>query len=381
MRVGLVVTGGADRSVRERVIPALLWLIERLARHHDVHVFALHHDPEPSTYSLLGAQVHNLGHVSAPVGLRRAAQRRRLSAAVEAIGGVHVLHAYWGMPAVVAAPVAREARTPLIVTADSGEWVSLPDIQYGLQRRWQDRRAVAIAMREARVVTVCTNYMHQLGAQHGVDARVIPLGVPRHYALHTGPDPSAYSRTPDRPPEGPPWRLMHVASINPVKDHDTLLRAMAALIGRHPDVHLDIVGADVGDGAAARIAHSLGLDDHVTFHGFLPSDLIEPLWARAHLHVVSSRHEAAGVVTLEAAMAGVATVGTRVGYIADGAPDRAAAVPVGNPAALADAMAALLTDPARRHALAAAARDWAYEHDADHTATMFDRLYREVTKA
>lgn len=381
MRVGLVVTGGADRSGRERVIPALLWLIERLARHHDVHVFALHHDPEPATYPLLGAQVHNLGHASALPGLRRAAQRRRLCDAVEAYGGMHVLHAYWGMPAVVAAPVAHAARTPLIVTADSGEWVSLPEIAYGLQRRWQDRRAVAAAMRQARAVTVCTTFMQQLAAQHGVDARVIPLGVPSRYARNDGPDPSALSRTPDCPPEGPPWRLMHVASINPVKDHDTLLRAMAALIARHPDAHLDIVGADTGDGAAARIAHALGLDDHVTFHGFLPSDRIEPMWARAHLHVVSSRHEAAGVVTLEAAMAGVPTVGTRVGYIADGAPDRAVAVPVGDPQALAEAMAALLANPARRLSLAAAARQWALEHDADHTATMFDRLYRDVTNA
>jgi hypothetical protein len=32
MRIALVVPGGVDRSARERVIPALLWLIERLAR-------------------------------------------------------------------------------------------------------------------------------------------------------------------------------------------------------------------------------------------------------------------------------------------------------------------------------------------------------------
>ena len=71
MRVGWVVTGGLDRSGRERVIPALVWCLERLSRTHDVHVFALHHDPEPDTYDLAGSRVHNLGHVSAPPGLRQ----------------------------------------------------------------------------------------------------------------------------------------------------------------------------------------------------------------------------------------------------------------------------------------------------------------------
>ena len=41
MRIGLVVSGGVDRSGRERVTPSLLWLVERLARRHDVHVFVL----------------------------------------------------------------------------------------------------------------------------------------------------------------------------------------------------------------------------------------------------------------------------------------------------------------------------------------------------
>jgi len=43
MRIGLVVTGGVDRSGRERMLPGIVWLIERLARRHDVHVFVLHH--------------------------------------------------------------------------------------------------------------------------------------------------------------------------------------------------------------------------------------------------------------------------------------------------------------------------------------------------
>ena len=370
MRVGLVVTGGADRSGRERVIPALLWLIERLARIHELHVFALHHEAEPSVYPLLGATVHDLGRGTPAPGLRRAMQRRRLSRAIADLGGVDVLHGYWGLPGAVAVAVAQRQKIPSVVTADSGEWVSLPEIDYGLQRRWRDRHAVASAMHGATAVTVCTRFMQQLAAAHGVTARLIPIGVP-----------GGSTAAPTRPPEGPPWRLMHVASINPVKDHDTLLSAMAALVVRHPDVHLDIVGADTMHGHAERRAEALGLSSRVTFHGFLPNDVIASMWAQAHLHVVSSRHEAAGVVVLEAAMAGVPTVGTRVGYIADGEPHRAVAVPPGDHAALAAAIEALIDDPIRRAVLASTARTWALAHDADSTAAMFDQLYRDVTNA
>src|SRR5216110_677434 len=82
MRIGLVVTGGVDRSGRERVVPSLLWLIERLARRHDVHVFALHHYRDPCTYPLLGATVHDVGRVDGPIGLRRFRLRARLAAAI-----------------------------------------------------------------------------------------------------------------------------------------------------------------------------------------------------------------------------------------------------------------------------------------------------------
>ena len=84
MRIGLVVSGGLDRSGRERVTPSLLWLIERLARRHDVHAFVLDYYPEPCSYPLLGATVHDIGRVEAAPGLRRGRQRRRLSTAIEA---------------------------------------------------------------------------------------------------------------------------------------------------------------------------------------------------------------------------------------------------------------------------------------------------------
>ena len=197
---------------------------------------------------------------------------------------------------------------------------------------------------------------------------VVPLGVDaRCFPLVTRAD-------------GPPWRLLRVACLNAVKDHATLLDALARLVHTGLALHLDIVGEDTMNGRIQTLTRALGLESHVTFHGFQPTDRLPAYYARAHLHVVSSRHEAAAMVVLEAAASGVATVGTAVGYVADWDPDRAVAVPVQNAEALANAIAGLLQDPPRRAGLASAAREWTLRHDADWTAAQFEEIYSEVAR-
>jgi glycosyltransferase involved in cell wall biosynthesis len=367
VRIGLVVTGGVDRSGRERVIPALLSLIERIARRHELHVFALQHYHEACSYPLLGATVHDLGRSDSVPGLGRIRQPRRLLAAVRRIGSFQVLHGYWGVPAGAATvDVARRIDVPAVVTFDSGELVSLPDIGYGLQRRWIDRRAIARVVRLAARITVCSAYVEGLAAAHGIDVVRVPIGiVPSHFPAGPAAD-------------GPPWRLLHVASLNPVKDQATLLRAMARVVGQIPNVHLDIVGGDTLGGRVQGLCRTLGLDAHVTFHGFQPTEQLGAFYARAHVHVVSSRHEAANVAALEAACAGVPTVGTAVGYVADWAPDAAVAVSVGDFEALAAGIVGLLRDRDRRVRIAASARSWAETRDADWSAGEFERIYNEV---
>jgi glycosyltransferase involved in cell wall biosynthesis len=172
--------------------------------------------------------------------------------------------------------------------------------------------------------------------------------------------------------------LLHVASQNRVKDQPTLLRALAALAAVGTDFRMDIVGIDTLSGAMPRLAQQLGLERRVRFLGFKTQRELRPLMDAADLLVMSSLHEAGPLVLLEAAVAGVPTVGTAVGHLAEWSPAAALAVPTGDWAALAAAMQRVLEDETLRLELAHEAQRRALHEDVVYTAGRFDALYRKL---
>ena len=370
MKIVLVVPGGFDRSGSERVIPALLWLTERLARRNEVHVCVLDGAHEPDSYPLAGALVHVLGRVARGLpGTHALRLGRPLLRTLVSIGQPDVIHGFWaGASGILAGLAGRKLGVPAVLSIGGGELVWLPEIGYGGRGSWRGRAQAGLALRLARAVTAGSHYAARpLHRRYGV--QIVPLGV----------DVPSFAAPVERP-AGPPWRLLHVASMNRVKDQPTLLRALRLIVDQEPGVQLDWVGEDTLGGAMQRLCGELGLAQHVTFHGFQPSQAVAPLFRAAHLHLLTSRHESQAVVVGEAAAAGVPTVGTAVGVVAELAPAAAWAVPVGDAAALAAGALTLLRDPARREQLGRAAQAWGRAHDADWTAARFEAIYQLVKR-
>ena len=371
MKIAMVVTGGLHPSGEEQVVPSLIALFERLAAMHQIHAFALKHLPEPKTYSLHGFTVHDLGRPSGPIGLARWAQERALGRALDAAGPFDVIHGFWADPAgQLAARAAQQRRIPSVVTCDSGEFVSIPEIGYGSQRTANGRRAVKEACALATRVHVCTKFMSALAAENGVATTVIPLT-----SVTSGPatlESASASRSSGS------FRLVQVASLSRVKNQKLLIDALPIVRGR-VDAHLDLVGEDTLNGELQEHAANIGLTDHVTFHGFLPQRRVMEILENSHLYVQSSLHEAAGVSVLEAAACGVASVGTRAGYIADWSPSKALAIGDATAESLADAIVTMHADAGRRRSMAALARTVSIAHDADRSAAQFDELYQNLT--
>ncbi len=367
MKLALIVPGGVDRTGIDRVVPALLWQVERLARRHTVHVFAMSQEPEPAHWELLGATVHNIG----AVGARR---RRFLSwfTAEHRREPFDVVHAFWGGSATHAVAAAWWFGVPYVLHLAGGELVALHDIGYGGRRTWRGRMALHVSLAAARRVSVATGYMQQLARACGCEADQVPLGV----ALDRWPVLAPRERDVSRPP-----RLLHIGDLRPVKDQALLLRTAALLRDRGVAFSLDIAGYDTMDGEMQTLAAQLGLASSVRWHGLLRREGLRALVEQADILVVTSRHDAGPLVVLEAAIAGVPTVGTAVGHVADWTPHAAVCVPDGGETALARAITDLIADEPRRIEIAREAQRRAVEIDADYTSACFEHIYDDVTSS
>jgi glycosyltransferase involved in cell wall biosynthesis len=372
MKIGLIVPGGVDRSGRILVIPVLLALIERLASRHEVVVVSLDPNTTPSEYELLGARVVNLGLIKARTRLSWAAiALGKLMSALRAAGGsFDLLHAFWVFPqGTLAVAAGSLLRKPVIVSIGGGELVWLPTIRYGGMRTFRSRITMSATLRAASAVSAPSMYVTRSAARVRPDIEWLPTGV----------DTTIFQGSIERAC-GPPWRLMQVAGLNEVKNPETLLRAVRQVADVCPHIVLDCIGVDALNGRVQALARDLEIADIVRFHGVLTVDEIVPFCHKAHLFVQSSLHESMGAAVLEASAAGVPTVGTNVGIVAEMAPRAAVAVPVSDPAALAKGIVELLENSPRRETIALAAQDFARTYNADWTAAQFDGLYRRLVQ-
>jgi glycosyltransferase involved in cell wall biosynthesis len=147
--------------------------------------------------------------------------------------------------------------------------------------------------------------------------------------------------------------------LEPVKGIDVFLHAAAELSARRPDTRFAVFGSGPLETPLRALAVRLGIADRVAFRGYVPA--AQALRELAVL-VVPSHMETSGLALLEAMAAGVPAVATRVGGLAETAPDGAAElVAPGDAQALSAAVLRLLDDPGlaleRREAGRAAARE------------------------
>ena len=153
--------------------------------------------------------------------------------------------------------------------------------------------------------------------------------------------------------------------LNSQKGFDLLIAAWRRVAERHPDWQLRIYGRGSERAALQRLIFEAGLQERVLLMG-ATRRLGEAL-ERASIFALSSRFEGFGMVLVEAMSRGVPVVSFDcprgpseiVGDGVDGL-----LVPAEDVDGLADALCALIEDPARRRAMGRAALDKAARYDA-----------------
>ena len=194
----------------------------------------------------------------------------------------------------------------------------------------------------------------------------VGAGIPedRVVAIPYGVDPDAYRVPAERAAAaraslgaGPDDLLvLAVGRLHEQKRYDRLLEAFAAIRARVPPARLAIVGTGSLREELEGRARALGLADRAHWAGFR-SDMPE-VFAAADLFVLASDDEGLPMVAIEAMASGLPVVATEVGSVRDLVEDgRTGRVVAKEVAAITEAAADLLLDPAARRAAGEAGRE------------------------
>jgi glycosyltransferase involved in cell wall biosynthesis len=376
MKIGLIVPGFSSDS-SDWCIPVLVDVVRELSQRAEVHVFALRYPPRRDSYHLHGATVHAVGGGTAG-GLKRSgllAAALAMLIAEHARSAFAALHGLWAdEPGFVSVTAARLLRIPSIVSVMGGELIAMPGIAYGGRLSSSNRLLSTVALRGACRVTAGSTHPAELvrdvlRSSRATGIEMLPWGIDPRVFESCGP-PIALAGT---------WRVLHVGSLVPIKDHSTLLRAIAVLKDSTPGVHLHLVGDGPLRTALGNQAEELGLASSVTFHGHVERGALVRYYRAAHVLAVSSRYEAQMVVALEAALCGLPLVGTSVGLIRDFAPEGAIAVPVGDHGLLARAISRALVPEVGQPLSARAHRLVESDYLAAQTAERLMSMYGKPT--
>jgi len=153
--------------------------------------------------------------------------------------------------------------------------------------------------------------------------------------------------------------LLFAARVSPEKGHEWLLRALPAVVARHPGAIVLAAGNTAQKPAFVKhlraLARELGVERHIVFLGF--RDDVPRLLRGTEAQLVLSRDEPFGLVVIEAFAAETPVIAAAAGALPDllGNGAFGELVPFGDASALAAAISAHLDDPARLNARAAVA--------------------------
>jgi phosphatidylinositol alpha-mannosyltransferase len=166
----------------------------------------------------------------------------------------------------------------------------------------------------------------------------------------------------------------------PRKGLAVLLEALSELVALVPDVRLLVAGP--GDVDEVREAVPASLRSHVELLGMVSDADKARVYATGDVYCAPNTHgESFGIVLIEAMATGTPVVASDLEAFRRVLEDGRAGVlvPVGDPAALAAALADLLRDPDRRKRLAEAGRSAVEQYDWETVTARVVEVYETVT--
>ncbi len=235
---------------------------------------------------------------------------------------------------------------------------------------WMLSRLERINARRAPLVITTSRYCQQSIQRH--------YGVPVE-RMRLVPEGIDLARWPAPPHRSAGQTILCVARQYPRKRVADLLHAFARLRPQFPAAELVIIGDGPEHQRLRALADELALGSSCRLLGALPDDEAVKAWYyRADLFCLPSVQEGFGIVFLEAMAAGLPIVATMAAAIPEVVPHGEAGLLTnpGDVAALTDALATLLADPALRQRYGAFGRQYVDQFDWMRVAKRFLEVTR-----
>ncbi len=346
-------------------LPAVSETILAMAERYEVYVVTLRYPGRQMDYRIKGVPVSALangpvGSVKSGVGCIKAEYRLK---------PFDLIHSFWGTtPGLTGAIAALQLGLPLVLTCAGGEIVDRKDISYGDWQRFIPRLFVKASLRFADRIIVGSAYQYNLLTKRNT------AGVKKALSIPLGIDTQGY-----RPVKSglnrDEIKILHVAGLVPVKNQRLLLQAMARIADR--PWRLEIVGDGYLKKDLQALSSSLGIDSRIDWRGWVHHDKMVVCYQNADLFLLTSEHEAQGVVLLEAMACGLPVVATEVG-LAPELIDADVCVPRGDEQTLANAIAGFLDHPHKRLETGLRNREIAQRYDMKLSVDRLADVYEHI---
>lgn len=286
---------------------------------------------------------------------------------------IDLIHVHAPLPCGHAAMLlSRELGIPYVVSVHGLDAFSTVQVS-GRAGEWCRRISQRVYRGSRRVICISERVREQVLEGTGPACRTS--------VVYNGVDPEFFS--PPSETAGGEQVVLSVGNLLPIKGHDVLIRAIAAISSEFPALTLEVIGDGAEQSNLRALAERLDINGRVRFLGRQPRQQIAEAMRRCTVFALPSKYEGLGCVYLEAMATGKAVIGCRGQGIAEiiRHGSNGFLVGVDNDKELAVALRILLQEEPRRRALGTAARDTVLDRlTLEQQAENLLRIYRECAQ-
>ena len=271
----------------------------------------------------------------------------------------------WHLFATPAISVARIRNIPVIINYRGGE----ADVFFNKAFFW-----VKPSLHRADAIIVPSGFLEAVFGKRGFPTSIVPNIIDlSRFGTATRPAPLPKAEFP---------HIIVTRNLEPIYDNATALRAFAIIKQAFPAAKFTLAGSGPERQMLEELACRLGLADVVTFTGRVDNEGMAALYQSADIMINPSLVDNMPISLLEALASSVPVVSTDVGGVPFMVEHEKTAllVPPQNPEAMANAVLALLNDPAKAAQLSKAGVEAVQHYTWPNVRDRLLHVYKQALK-